>query len=521
MSELKSLNDAFVETILIDSTLLTKPGELIQKLEPLLIKDTSNMRSFQTLQKALNLNIGENILAAIEDEERLTEEFKNAKRTLQQTGMQDGRIEDVLNLIKNAIYAVKTKEQEKIAAAETEVLSTSENVEEKSTEDYWFCQNCGAKNTGKFCKMCGTSKEGIQRHTNIQTSTSVNSADNAEQSADPQYNSHTESKKPLSGAKIAIIAVIGTLLAGFAIQSIIGKSKNIANNQPQTASVQEQKSDKKVEEKKVETKKEKLVPKPASAPSELAFGEIFIGQSENEVRRILGSPNSITTPNSQEHRHFEYNDMTVVVTHGKVTGFISDSNRYASKRGVYPGLPQADVINKYGKSEHAFKTDGYDIIMEYPFNSEDNRPCLLRFAIKNGVVNYVSARIWSEEEERREKRSQEKAQQAFINYHTLITRRDFNGAFNTFSKERKARYKNSVQNFSQGYSATLSSEVVYMSLNYINDNEASFDYVLVARDRANGGVIRQEFEGKVVLVFEDGSWKIAETESRKIREEME
>ncbi|MBR3622367.1 MAG: hypothetical protein IKN43_03335 [Selenomonadaceae bacterium] len=531
MSDLKSLKDAFVEILLEDKGLLAKPEELTKRIEPLILNDTPNMRSFQTLQKALSYNIGENILAAMEDDERLQDEIKNAKRSLQQTGMTDSRIEDVLGIIEAGVSAVKEKQREELAAIESESFSVAavnleKETDKTTTEDFWFCQNCGAKNTGKFCSKCGTSKEGVQPQSGAVNSPTVNTPpipqpqynppNTAPQSYQPQYTAEPQPKKSLSGAMIAVIAVIATLLVGFAIQSVIGDTKVSKNNAPQTTAVEE----KKPETKTVEKKKEET-PKPAAAPGELAFGEIYIGQSEGDVKRILGSANSVTTPNDPEHIHHKYDDLTVVITRGVVTGFISGSKKYATKRGIYEGVTQAEVINKYGKSDHAFNASGYDIIMEYPFTSESNRPCLLRFAIKNGVVDYISSRIWTEEENRKNERNPEKAKQVFVNYHNLITNRNFNAAFNTFTKDRKARYKNSAQTFSQGYGTTLSSEVIKMSLISSNDSEATFSYRLIARDREGMGVIRRTFDGKVTMRFEDGEWRVAETESKKVDERRE
>ena len=196
-------------------------------------------------------------------------------------------------------------------------------------------------------------------------------------------------------------------------------------------------------------------------------------------------------------------------------------DKYATKRGIYQGATRAEVESAYGKSNHAFNADGYDIVMEYPFTSEDKRPCLLRFAIKNGIVDYISSRIWIDEEDRQKAHSPNAAAEVFVGFHKDITGRNFSSAFGAFTRERQSRYQNSWQKFSDGYGTTILSEVTNLNVISSNDNEVVFSYRLLARDREMGGVVRRVFDGKVLMVFENNAWKIAETESKKVSESRE
>ena len=49
------------------------------------------------------------------------------------------------------------------------------------------------------------------------------------------------------------------------------------------------------------------------------------------------------------------------------------------------------MTNAYGEGYTSFEHKG-KVLYEYPFTSTDGRRCLLRFAVKNGFVDYISER---------------------------------------------------------------------------------------------------------------------------------
>ena len=111
---------------------------------------------------------------------------------------------------------------------------------------------------------------------------------------------------------------------------------------------------------------------------------------------------------------------------------------------------------------------------------------------------------------------------AFLNYHTAITNKNFSAAFNLFTDERKSDMNYNVRAFADGYSTTISSEITDLNLVSNSGNRVVMNYILDARDRASGGkTLYQQFSGQVEMVRVNGEWKIAYTESKRIKEIME
>ena len=130
----------------------------------------------------------------------------------------------------------------------------------------------------------------------------------------------------------------------------------------------------------------------ATSNTDLSLGEIFIGQSESDVQSIMGKPMKVTDPDNTGHLRYKYTDMVVVITNGIVTGFVSDTAAVSTKRGIKQGDKLDKVMREYGKpyAESNFEDT---TLYEYKFTSDLKQECLLRFAIKNANVDYISARV--------------------------------------------------------------------------------------------------------------------------------
>ena len=126
--------------------------------------------------------------------------------------------------------------------------------------------------------------------------------------------------------------------------------------------------------------------------TDLSFGKIFIGQPKSDVLTIMGDPIKVTDPDNTGHLRYKYSDMIVVIANGIVTGIVSDSTTFSTKRGVKQGDSLDKVIREYGKPYAKSDYDG-TTLYEYKFTSDLQQDCLLRFAIKNGRVDYISARV--------------------------------------------------------------------------------------------------------------------------------
>lgn len=126
--------------------------------------------------------------------------------------------------------------------------------------------------------------------------------------------------------------------------------------------------------------------------TDLILGKIFIGQPESDVLTIMGNPMKVTDPDNTGHLRYKYSDMVVVIANGVVTGFVSDTAAVSTKRGVKQGDRLDKVTREYGKPYAKSDYDG-TTLYEYKFTSDLQQDCLLRFAIRNGSVDYISARV--------------------------------------------------------------------------------------------------------------------------------
>ena len=75
-----------------------------------------------------------------------------------------------------------------------------------------------------------------------------------------------------------------------------------------------------------------------------------------------------------------------------VTAFVSKNAMAKTGRGIGEGNSVQDVLAAYGKADMIMEYDGY-LLYEYRFTSANGRNCLLRFAMKNGTVSYISGRV--------------------------------------------------------------------------------------------------------------------------------
>ena len=116
---------------------------------------------------------------------------------------------------------------------------------------------------------------------------------------------------------------------------------------------------------------------------------------------------------------------------------------------------------------------------------------------------------------------EDKAQQAFIDYHRAITEKNYVQAYATLMPEQKERVGD-FNSYSAGYSNTLSSEVSKLSTVSASDNSVTFNYELTARDKVQGNKVKvQKFNGQVTMVNIGGNWFIDYAKSAKVDEFFE
>ncbi len=125
---------------------------------------------------------------------------------------------------------------------------------------------------------------------------------------------------------------------------------------------------------------------------EMSLGGIAIGDTKNKVYSMLGKESKISYEFSDSNPRYQYPNMEVVMSGNIVTAFVSKNARVKTGRGIGEGNSVQDVLAVYGKTDMIMEYDGY-LLYEYRFTSANGRNCLLRFAMKNGTVSYISGRI--------------------------------------------------------------------------------------------------------------------------------
>lgn len=143
-----------------DRNLLLEHGKLIKKLRPFVSGDA--MKDFRSVEKALNSNIGEVLLAAEEsgELERRAEAVQDVRNQLLGSGMQEKRVNYAIDVIQNALewdrehQNMATESRESVATEKNQVSNGDVTVETSVDENVWVCL-CGANNSGRFCTHCG------------------------------------------------------------------------------------------------------------------------------------------------------------------------------------------------------------------------------------------------------------------------------------------------------------------------------------------------------------------------------
>lgn len=385
----------------------------------------------------------------------------------------------------------------------------------KSDDNVWTC-SCGNKNTGVFCTQCGqkripVSSNDIDKKINPPTDSTPTTQPLKQHS--PQLSEHptqiANNKRNyiIIGLLVVIMGLVGT------ITYLMLKEKPeevVINNHPVESA--NEKQDERVTEPNVSAP----TPEVKKNISDLSLGNISIGFSKEQVYDLIGLENQITDPEFSGHLRYQYPDMEVIITDNVVNAFVSNTARVNTKRGIHQNSSLQDMINAYGKGYSSFEYNG-STLYEYPFTSTDGKSCLLRFAIKNGVVDYISGRVT----EMSGGDPYNGARETFREYYKFITEKKYGNAYDILSAKQKER-RGTFDEFVTSYTNTISNEVENISVRSIDANNISIEYTLSARNRQNNGRINvQRFKGEAILVYRDSRWFIDYAKSTRISEYIE
>lgn len=207
----------------------------------------------------------------------------------------------------------------------------------------------------------------------------------------------------------------------------------------------------------------------------------------------------------------KYND----VDHKIKELFDRQATIYEDVLTIYESTAEQDIDKKVeGLSKHIEATKQLARDLDAPANSELKIPGT---AFADAVRDNDS--LASVVMKHRVRSQGSGATGAFTKYHKDISSHHMNDAYNAFSDGFKAKVPYS--GWVSGYNTTISSEPSNIKTISSNDSQAQLSFTLKARDRANGKILVQVFEGTCTLVKANNQWKIDEIISKKISERYE
>ncbi len=127
--------------------------------------------------------------------------------------------------------------------------------------------------------------------------------------------------------------------------------------------------------------------------SNLSVGGINTGASVNQMHKVLGKEKEIRkSQNTPGNSYYEYNDVVVCVNGDKVISVATYTNIPQTEKGIRQGDSLNKVFSTYGR---VCSVEHFDdlTLYEYPFELERGNYSIMRFAIKNDTIEYVSLRI--------------------------------------------------------------------------------------------------------------------------------
>lgn len=126
--------------------------------------------------------------------------------------------------------------------------------------------------------------------------------------------------------------------------------------------------------------------------SAYSLGGLNLGGNVSDIHNVFGIEKEIrpsqTMPGSS---FYEYNDVVITVNGGTVTGIASYTNAVQTEKGIRQGDPLSKVFSAYG---NVCALTDYDdqTLYEYPFELGGGKFVIMRFAVKNDAVDYISLR---------------------------------------------------------------------------------------------------------------------------------
>lgn len=128
----------------------------------------------------------------------------------------------------------------------------------------------------------------------------------------------------------------------------------------------------------------------------MSLGGLKFGDSIETMQKIFGTAKEIRVAKDlPDTFYYEYTDVVVTVKDNFVTGIATYTAAVADDKGIRQGDSLDKVLAAHGTEGWQVEGDDGTTFYEYPFESERGT-FVMRFAIKNNVVEYISLRLDSD-----------------------------------------------------------------------------------------------------------------------------
>ena len=348
----------------------------------------------------------------------------------------------------------------------------------------WICGVCGQENQGKFCVKCGNGASNYQ-----------GMPIKAQKSKVQKSICNKESK-------------INYLLIGLVALVALGGGWYYVNIYNSISPNSSAKIDNKIE---MDTDAESEF---VLADKDLGLGKVNIDDTIDAVHQKLGQETKVESRDNGRSSYV-FDDINVIINNGIVSAIESNSNKFATIKGIHQDSSLSDVLSNYGENYLKSSYDGLELY-EYDYPGQSGMDCRIRFAINSSQnVEYISIRKVPRNSGARveyevNKAVENDAKKVLFDFHNYITQHRLRDAYNCLSSSLQARM--TYDGWAPGFKNTVSSNVSNVEVESIADDKVILNYNLTAVDNPGG---KNYFVGKVTVIRTVNGWKIDTIENHK------
>ena len=238
---------------------------------------------------------------------------------------------------------------------------------------------------------------------------------------------------------------------------------------------------------------------PSKQSSETSLDGIEIGMKTTDMITLKGGAKSQSEWILPGYTLYDYGNLNAVVKGDKVCYIYTNNPTLASNKNIHPGSSADELKKAYGSTKTSYFSNQL-----YEFSSIDNQKCYVGFEVSNGAVTGIRIAIkdvydfWG-------------AYKGLTTFHALITKKDYDSAFDAFLTEKM---RNRIENFDRwkaGYRTTVKSEIKKVNSVKKVGSQVEIAYDLEATDNPGG---TRYFTGRALISNNGTFWAIDYMENR-------